>query len=353
MGLFADVVLHPVYDPKEIERVRKTWIAGIAQEKTQPTSIALRLLPPLMYGAGHPYAIPLTGTGTDGSIGSLTREDLLAYDRRWLRPDGATLIVVGDITLKEVVPMLEKHFGDWKAPAEPLPTVSIPNVALPSKPRIYLVDQPGSVQATILAGQVARSSIGMDIWNFLLANDVLGGQFSSRLNADLREDKHWAYGAFSGANGAVGQQPWFAVAPVQIDKTADALAEMHTVIADFVTGKVPATADELAKVKENEVRSLPGSYETSNGVLGQISGMIAYRRPDNYVELKPGIINGVTLDALRAAAGEIHPDSLTWVVIGDLSKIEAPVRALNLGEVSVIDADGKPVPAKPAAAMEK
>ncbi|HTA66097.1 MAG TPA: insulinase family protein, partial [Xanthomonadaceae bacterium] len=353
LGLFADVIRRPVYDPKETERVRKSWVDGIAREKTEPNAIALRLLPPLMYGAGHPYAIPLTGTGNASSIDSLTRENLLAYDRHWLRPDGATLIVVGDITLKEIVPLLEKHFGDWKAPPEPLATVSIPNVAAPLKPRVYLVDQPGSVQATLLAGQVTRSSIGLDIWNFLLANDVLGGQFSSRLNADLREDKHWAYGAYSGANGAVGQQPWFAVAPVQIDKTADALAEMHRVVADFVTGKAPATADELAKVKENEVRSLPGSYETGNSVLGQISGMMAYHRPDNYVELKPGIINSVSLDALRAGATEIHPDSLTWVVIGDLSKIEAPVRALNLGEVTVIDADGKPVPTRPAASAGK
>ena len=353
MALYADVVLRPRFDAKEIERVRKSWLAGIAQEKTEPTALAQRLLAPLLYGEGHPYAIPLSGSGTEESIAALTRDDLLAYDHQWLRPDNATLIVVGDTTLKEITPLLEKHFGAWKAPAETLPTVDIAHVALPSRPRVFLVDQPGAIQATIMAGQVTRSSIGLDVWNFLLANDVLGGQFSSRLNMNLREAKHWAYGAYSSAQGAVGQQPWFAYAPVQIDKTAESLVEMQRELGDFSGDKGPITEAELAKVKATNTRSLPGGYETGNSVLGQITGMISYHRPDDYVQNKQKIINGVSLESARAAARDIHPDSLTWIVVGDLSKIEAPVRALNIGEVSVIDAEGKPVAAKPAAQPAK
>jgi predicted Zn-dependent peptidase len=221
--------------------------------------------------------------------------------------------------------------------------VEIKPAALPAKPRVFLVNQPGAQQATILVGQVARSSIGLDVWNFLLANDVIGGEFSSRLNMNLREAKHWAYGAYSFAQGAVGQQPWIAFAPVQIDKTAESIVEMRREITDFASGKAPVTEDELAKVKANETRSLPGGYETGGSVLGQISGMITYQRPDDYVQNKQKIINAVSLEAARAAAADIHPDSLTWVVVGDLSKIEAPVRALNLGELQVIDSDGKPV----------
>ena len=345
MALYADVIRRPTFDPKEIDRVRKTWLAGIAQEKTQPTSIALRLLPPLMYGAGHPYAIPLSGTGTEASIQSLTREDLLAFDHEWLRPDNATLIVVGDTTLKEIMPLLEKHFGDWKAPAESLPVVTIARVALPAKPRVFLVDQPGAVQATILVGQVVRSTLDPTFWDFELANGILGGQFSARLNMNLRESKHWAYGAYSFSQGAIGQKAWIAFAPVQIDKTAESLTEMRREISEFAGDKAPATAEELAKIKAIQVRSLPGSYETGSAVLGQISGMITYHRPDDYVQNKKRIIEGVSLDAVHAASHDIVPGSLTWVVIGDLSKIEAPVRALNIGEVSVVDADGKPVAA--------
>jgi predicted Zn-dependent peptidase len=163
---------------------------------------------------------------------------------------------------------------------------------------------------------------------------------------NLRENKHWAYGAYSFSSGAIGQQPWIAFAPVQIDKTAESVVEMHREIADFASGKAPITEDELARVKANETRSLPGGYETGNSVLGQISGMITYQRPDDYVQRKQQIINGVSLEAARAAAGDIHDNSLTWVVVGDLSKIEKGIRALNLGEVQVIDDDGKPVPVK-------
>jgi predicted Zn-dependent peptidase len=170
---------------------------------------------------------------------------------------------------------------------------------------------------------------------------------------NLREGKHWAYGSYSFASGAIGQQPWIAIAPVQIDKAAPALVEMRREIADYVTGKAPATEAELAKVKANNVRSLPGSYETAGGVLGQIDGMVTYHRPDDYAQNKPKIIGSVTLADLQSAASLIKPASLTWVVVGDLKKIEAPVRALDLGEVSVIDADGKPVTAKPAAPVEK
>ena len=124
------------------------------------------------------------------------------------------------------------------------------------------------------------------------------------------------------------------------------MVEMHREIADFASGKAPITEDELAKVKANKTRSLPGGYETGSAVLGQISGMIMYQRPDDYVQRKQQIINGVSLDAARAAAGDIHADSLTWIVVGDLSKIETGIRALNLGEVQVIDDDGKPVAVK-------
>ena len=348
LALYADVVLRPTFAPKEIERVRQTWLAGIRQEKTQPTYIALRLLPPLMYGPGHPYAIPFTGSGTEASIKSLTREDLLAFDHQWLRPDNATLIVVGDTTLKEIVPLLEKHFGAWKAPAEPLPPLTIASVAQPAKPRVILVDQPGAIQATILVGDLVPSTMDPKAVDFDIANGVLGGEFSSRLNMNLREGKHWAYGAYSFVPSAKGQRPWIAFAPVQIDKTAESLLEMQREIGDFASGKAPATDAEIAKIKETNVRGMPGSYETAGAVLGAIAGIVRYQRPDDYVQQHKLRIENMSAAAVHAASGEIVPGGLTWVVVGDLSRIEAPIRALHIGEVSVVDTDGKPVVAKAA-----
>jgi len=343
VGLFATMLRTPRFDAAEIERVRQTWISTIRQEKARPNSAAQRLLPPLLYGQGHPYAIPFSGTGDEASIGSLTRDDLLAYHREFVRPEGSTLVVVGDTTLAEIVPVLEKHLGAWKgqgpAPAAP----SIPAVALPTQPRVFLVDQPGAIQANIFVGQLAPSTQDPKATEFEIANSVLGGEFSSRLNMNLRENKHWAYGSYSFVQGALGQRPWMAFAAVQIDKTAESLAELKREIGEYATGQAPATPAEVAKIQASEIRSLPGSYETANAVLGAITGIVRFQRPDDYVVQRKARIEALTPDIVQAAAATIQPDALTWVVVGDLSKIEDGVRALELGEVQVIDADGKPV----------
>lgn len=347
VGLFSTMLRDPRFDQKEIDRVKATWIAGIRQEKARPNGAAMRVLPPLLYGEGHAYAMPFSGSGTEGSIESLQRDDLVAFHRDWVRPEGATLIVVGDTTLKEIVPLLEKHLGDWRgagdAPARP----QIGEVARPKQPRVYLIDQPGAVQANIFAGEVVPSTKNPDSVRFDIANSVLGGEFSSRLNMNLREDKHWAYGAYSFAANALGQRPWMAFAPVQIDRTADSLKELHREIDAYASGKAPPTAEEVARIQATEIRGLPGSFETASAVMGAISGIVRYDRPDDYVFKRKAEIEALTPAQVKAAAATLDPQALTWVVVGDLKQIEQPVRALKLGEVQVLDADGKAVAARP------
>lgn len=343
LALFTDVIRRPRFDDKDIERVRQTWLAGIKQEKSRPNSIALRLLPPLLFGADHPYAIPFSGSGSEDSITALTRDDLLAFHRDLIRPDNATLIVVGDTTLKEVLPVLEARFADWKAPATLLQNITISPVALPSKPRVFLIDQPGAIQANIIVGQAVPSTMDPQALEFDIANGVLGGEFSSRLNMKLREEKHWSYGAYSFVPAALGQQPWIALAPVQIDKTTDALQELNADIRAFVSGENPVSDAEAQKIRFTNVRSLPGAYETASAVLGQIGGILRYQRPDNWVEVKKERIENMPLSAIQAATATLEPDAMTWVIVGDLSKIEQPVRELGLGEVKVLDTDGNPI----------
>ena len=343
LALFADMLRRPRFDEKEIERVRATWISGIAQEKANPSAVALRVLPPLLYGEGHPYAIPFSGTGTEESIASLTRDDLVEFHRQWIRPDGATLIVVGDTTLDEIVPLLEKHFGDWKAAAPAPSAAGVPEVRRPEKAQVFLIDQPGAIQATILVGQVVPSTRDPDAVRFDFANSVLGGEFSSRLNMNLREDKHWAYGAYSFTSAASGPRPWIAFAPVQIDRTADALKELDREIRQYATGKAPPTGAEVDKIKATEIRSLPGAYETGRAVLNAISGIVRFDRPDDWVFQRKAMIESLDVEQVRQAAATLDPDRLVWVVVGDLGQIEAPVRELGLGPVQVLDADGKPV----------
>ena len=223
---------------------------------------------------------------------------------------------------------------------------ALPKVARPEKARVYLIDQPGAVQANIMAGEVMPSTRDPGAVKLEMSNDVLGGSFTSRLNMNLREDTHWSYGARTMLLGAQGQRPWIAMAPVQIDKTADSIKEMQREFADYGSGKVPATQEEVTKVINNEVRSLPGAYETASSVMNTMGGIVRYGRPDNWVQVRNAEVQSFTPAQAAEAAKAIDPNQLVWVVVGDLSKTEAPVRALNLGEVIVLDADGKPVAKK-------
>ncbi|HEY7600073.1 MAG TPA: insulinase family protein, partial [Candidatus Limnocylindrales bacterium] len=260
LALFADMLREPRFEQAEIDRVKASWIAGIAQEKARPNGAALRVLPPLLYGEGHAYAMPFSGTGTEASIGSLTRDDLVRYHRDWVRPENATLVVVGDTTLSQVVPMLEKHLGDWDGTGAAPEPVEAAKVDLPDAPRVFLIDQPGAVQANIFVGQLVPSTRDDGATTLEIANAVLGGEFSSRLNMNLREDKHWAYGSYSFVSDAQGQRPWIAFAPVQIDKTAESLAELKREITDYASGTTPPTEAEVDKIQATNIRGLPGAY---------------------------------------------------------------------------------------------
>jgi predicted Zn-dependent peptidase len=245
--------------------------------------------------------------------------------------------------MAELEPKLNAALGAWKAPAtaSTVPAPAAP--AQPKMPRVFLIDQQGAVQATIVVAQAVTPTSDPKALDLQIANSVLGGEFSSRLNMNLREAKHWAYGAYSGVGDAVGPRVWAASASVQIDRTIDSMKEFDREIREFASGKTPATAAELAKIQATEVRSLPGSYETGAAVIGTLSSMVLFGRPDDYPQKRAAAISALTTDKLKAAAATLTPAAMTWVVVGDLSKIEKGIRDLKLGDVKVIDADGKVV----------
>ncbi len=340
LALFADVIRHPTFPADEIERVRKEWIASIAREKTSPNALAMRVLPPLLYGEGHPYAIPFSGSGTESSIAALTRADLVEFHHAWIRPDNVTLIVTGDASPVEILPLLEKHFGDWQATDTSRRTKALPAAERPSAARVFLIDKPAAVQSNILVGLTMPSSSAPASLERETMNNVLGGTFTSRINMNLREDKSWSYGANSSLPDALGERPWLLSAPVQTDKTVDAMREILREIEAFV-GDHPATPEEIATIRNRDVRSLPGRFETNAAVSGAIAEMVVFDRPDDYVRTLKQRIEAQTDEAVRAAArASLETSRLTWVVVGDLKVIEQPIRDLGVGPVSVLDSDG-------------
>lgn len=340
IALFADVVRNPAFVPDEMERMRVRRLAAVQQEKNDPLGIALRTLPPLIYGHEHAYGIPFTGTGTEQSIQSITRDHLVAFHHEWLRPDNATIFVVGDTRIGEVLPLLEASFGDWQPPRSTPPAKRIDEVALPGAARLLLVDKPESPQSLILAAHLAPPTGVDDNITIETMNDILGGQYSARVNQNLRVDKQWSYGAFTLLADARGQRPFLVYAPVQTDRTAEALQELIGEFRAFI-GKKPATAEELRRVVRSNAFSLPGQYETNHAVLSALLANDRFGRADDYVATLADRYRATTLVSVQAAAEQVlHPDRLTWVVVGDRAQVLDSLQGLRIAPVELMDADG-------------
>ncbi|EKE82930.1 M16 family metallopeptidase [Idiomarina xiamenensis] len=340
LDVFADVIMRPAFSTDEIERKRALWLAHLSKEKADPRSQALRILPKLMFDANHPYSVPLTGSGTEQSISALQRDDLVAHQQTWLRPDNARLVVVGDTSVAELQPLLEQYLSDWQAPASAKPEKVFPAVTAPQQPRIYLIDQPGTPQSTIFAGQLAPNGEAPNAEQVDVMNTILGGSFTSRLNMNLREDKGWSYGARSIWFDAEAEGLWFAMAPVQTDKTAESMQEILRELSQYQQQQ-PATADELKKVQDNKTAKLPGAYETKSALLSALVDTLDKGHDVQWLEQYAQRVKAITLSEVKQTASSVlKPNALTWVIVGDRSQIEDDIKALGIADVQVVDSDG-------------
>jgi len=341
LNIYADLILHPAFPEKEFQRLQKERLAGIQREKVTPQPMALRVIPALIYGKGHPYAVPFTGTGTEASVSKMTREDLAKFHETWFKPNNATLLVVGDTAMAEIKPKLESLFSSWK-PGD-VPERTVPHVDEPPKDVVYLVDRPGSGQSVILGAQLAPPQNSPDAIPLLLVNGIFGGNFSSRINMNLREDKHWSYGVRTVLPAARGQRPYISISAVQTDKTKESMVELVKEYKNVV-GEKPITMEELKDEQDNVTLALPGTFETVQQLSGAYGNILEYGLPEDYYNTFTQKALTVTPQSANEIAKKyILPDHLVWVVVGDMGKVESGIRELNLGEVHKIDADGNPV----------
>jgi zinc protease len=341
LDIYADLILHPAFPQKEFQRLQKERIAGIQREKVTPQPMALRVVPTLLYGKGHPYAVPFTGSGSEEAVRKMTREDLAKFHDTWFKPNNATLLVVGDTTLEEIKPKLEKLLASW-TPGD-VPKRTVPKVAEPEKDVVYLIDRPGAIQSVIFGAQLAPPQNDPDAIALQLVNGIFGGKFSARINMNLREDKHWSYGVRAVLPPAKGQRPYISISAVQTDKTKESMVEL---VKEYkgIAGEKPITPEELKDEQSNTTLALPGTFETVQQLSGAYGNIIQYTLPEDYYNTFTQKALALTPESANEVAKKyILPDHLVWVVVGDMSKVEAGVRELNLGEVHKIDADGNPV----------
>ena len=346
--LFADVARNPAFAEDEVARVRNQQLAGIQQELTTPNGLAQRVLPPLLAGPESPYAKD-AGSGDPKAVAALTRAELTAFQQAWFRPEKAKIFVVSDRPLAEVQAVLQARFGDWRG----VGTAGTKSAGTlnPASPRIVLVDRPDSPQSLIAGGQATELKGTDDLLAVSTANDALGGDFLSRINMDLREEKHWSYGAFGYFRRYEHAVPYQVQAPVQADKTGPSLASLREDLAAFV-GPKPMTQVEFDRSITGAIRALPGDFETSDAVLGAMQQNDLFRRPDDYYATLTGRLRALTLPELRQRiAAAVKPDRFVWVVVGEAAKVKPQLDTLGL-PVEVVPAAsvaGAPAPAAPTA----
>lgn len=336
--LFADVVLNASFPQNELDRLRQEQLARIQREMSTPIQMAQRVFPKLIYGEDHAYGQGFTGSGTIDSVNSLSRDDLSGFVETWFKPNNATLIVVGDVTMSQLEPLIERYFDDWQA--GDVPTKNISDVTHRSSPSVYLIDRPDSLQSVIYMGHVAPAVEEASEIAIGSMNNILGGTFTSRVNMNLREDKGWSYGSRTVISAANGQRPFYVQAPVQTDRTADSMREILTELNGFINDS-PATRDEVDKTRTNQSLRLAGRWETNNSVAASIGEIVRYGYDDDYFDDYAARVRALNVEDVAAAARDIvRPENAVWVVVGDRSKVEESIRELGLGEFQLLDAEG-------------
>jgi len=246
------------------------------------------------------------------------------------------LIVVGDTTTAEIKPLLENFFGSWRGGEVASKNVSA--VRRPQEPAIYLVNKPGALHSVVIAGTIAAPPDAHSEIAIETMNNIFGGTFGARLNMNLREEKHWSYGAASILYGARAQRPFLAYASVQGDKTADSIAEMLNELAGMMGAK-PIREDELEKVKQQQILELPGAHETMNSIGNLLSDLLQLGLPLDFYDRYVSRVSALEVAELESYAKDLlDPKHMIWMVVGDRSEIEPALRQLQIGEIIATEA---------------
>ncbi len=340
LKIMADVLLHPSFPPEALERLRARTLVGLQQARDRTAGIAQRVFPRELYGDAHPYGWSMT----EKSAAAITRDDVVAFHRTYFRPGAAVITVVGDVNPQSVRSTIESALAEWPAGGN-RPTFSYPPVP-PLKPTtIYLADKPGAEQSTLYAGLPGPPRSTPDYFALELMNRILGGMFQSRLNANLREEKGYTYGAGSAFAFGHGPGPFRAGCDLVTDKTDAGLVELMRELRG-VRGEIPFTDAEIRTAKASLIQSLPGTFETTSRTAAALAALVVQGLPEDYYETYEGKINAVTReDLLRVARRYVDLDHLAIVIVGDRSKIEAKLRATKIAPVLLVDADGSPLAA--------
>ncbi|HZX26172.1 MAG TPA: pitrilysin family protein [Telluria sp.] len=334
----ADVALHPSFPDPEVERQRASRLADLTRQREEPQMAAAVAGAAALYGPAHPYGH--SQLGTEAAIRATTRADLARFWQQRYTPDNAALVVAGDITSEELRALATERFGAWKpATAAPVPLPAAPA----PRPRLILVDQPGAQQTALRVTTIGAPRTAPDYPALQVMNAAFGGLFSSRLNANLREDKGYTYGAFSHFDYRRGAGPFAIDTSVRTDATGASLREIareaHAMRAR------PLRPAELANARNAQILSLPGQFDTNHGIGASLAELYLYGLPDDYYARLPAQLAQVTAAQVQAAArAYLAPEKMVVIGVGDVRAVAPQLKALRLGPAERRNADGELLP---------
>ncbi|HYL78588.1 MAG TPA: pitrilysin family protein [Bryobacteraceae bacterium] len=339
LGILADIVRSPSFPGDEVDREKKRRLDALAQANNDPNGIAQRVMPRLAYGANHPYGHP--SQGFPATVATIAPEDFARFHSTYWKPGSSAIIFCGDITLPDATELARQSFGSWSGGAAPALSVPAPQPMGPGK--VFLVNRAEAAQtvvAEILPGPTRTTS---DYYALSLADTVWGGTAGARLGTNLREDKGYSYGVFSSTNADSKYGTWVASGGVQTNKTKESVVEFQKELK-FIAGEKPVSEKEFRDARSIRVRGYAQQFESLDRVGGQVEELWVNSLPMTELQRETDELQKVTREAVNAAAEKYAtPSRSTLLLVGDLAKIEAGIRELKIGEVVIVDTEGKAV----------
>jgi zinc protease len=330
LDLFSAVITNPHLNQKDFDREKRKVLIKIMQLKDEPDQIADTVFEHLIFGRENPYSTP--AIGEEKNIKNISSEDIKIFYDLHFKPENSALIAVGDSTVDELKEYLNLFLAKWK-PGQTKP-ITINN-AERSKTKIFLIHKEGSVQSEIRVGHVASMRDEKDYYSKTLMNTVLGGQFSSRINLNLREDKGYTYGASSRFTYYKDSAFFEVSTSVNSENTANAVKEIMKELHSIRDG---AEQKELDFAKSSIIRRFPSNFETNKQIASNLVAKYIFSLPDDYFNNYLKRIRNVTLEEVNKTAEEnIFPDGCVVLVVGDRNNISQQLQELNIGELNLIE----------------
>lgn len=335
LDLLAGIATRPALADADVDRIRTRRLDRLKQLRDHAPAIADRVFVHAVYG-DHPYGH--TGLGDETTVAAITAAEIRAFHAGTFLPDRATLVVAGDMAVEDLLAAAERTFGAWRRDDAAARAGGVPGPARSIDTRLTLVSRPGSAQSELRLGHPSVPRATPDYHALLVLNTVLGGQFVSRLNMNLRQDKGYTYGARSGFDLRRGPGHFVVQTSVQTEVTAAATREVLKEIAE-IRDRRPPSEDELALARASLTLGYPRGFETAQQIARGVAMLALHDLPDTYFEEFVPRVRAVSSEAVAAAAAaHLHPDALLGVIVGDVERMEADVRALPLGEPLVTPA---------------